>query len=530
MQGDGVADAVRPGRRFGAFTVLDELAGGGMGRIYLARSPGGRVVAVKTLITDSRDDRRRFAREVVLAQRVQGVFTASVVAADAEAAVPWMATEYVPAPSLRELVEGCGTLGASALYWVAAGMAEALVSIHAAGLVHRDVKPSNVLLPVEGPRVIDFGISQAHDVTRTQTALGTVAYASPEQARGEETTAASDVYSLGATLFCLAVGRAPYRDGGAGPAMEQLVRTATGDLDVSGLPAELEGLVLPCLALDPADRPAPAEILAYCAVRLGERPDARGGEDWLSGAWVEAIERHRDQRVRAVEDARRRIDPDAATAGVPLPRPTGRLDAPTAAPAPRVRRTRLTWTAGAGAVVLVGLAVLLAVRPWEGGGKAAAGLPDEPVRILEVESESPGVCPTDSPDLPLTQSPAPAGRSFTSDQRQNCVIASTAPGMTVNRFKEVSAYKEKPPGREGWSVRVTLKDADRVKFAELTGKIAGRSLPVDDPAGKLAFVQGDNRLLVSVSIRDPLTAGTAVIAVGLKENEARFLAQALGAP
>jgi hypothetical protein len=528
MQSDGVADAVRPGVRFGAFTVLDELASGGMGRIYLARSPGGRTVAVKTLITDSKDDRRRFAREVVLAQRVQGVFTASVVAADAAAAVPWMATEYVPAPSLRDLVESCGTLDASALHWVAAGMAEALVSIHAAGLVHRDVKPSNVLLPVEGPRVIDFGISQAHDVTRTQTALGTVAYAAPEQARGEETTPASDVYSLGATLFCLAVGRAPYRDGGAGPALEQLVRAATGDLDLSGLPAELEGLVLPCLALDPEDRPAPAEILAYCADRLGERPDARGGEDWLSVAWIEAIERYRERRVRAVEAARRRIDPDAATAAVPAPGRTSHLRLPP----PAVLRTRLWWATGAAAAV-VALAVVLVVRPWEAGAEnAAAGAPDDPVRILEVEDEFEGVCPTGSPDPAAwpPQSSAPPGRAFTSDDRQNCVVVSTAPGMTVNRFKEVAAYEEKAPGLEGWSVRVALKDSDRAAFAELTEKIAGRKLQPDDPKAWLAFVQGDKRLLASFAIMTKLPGGTAIIATGLGENEARFLAEALGAP
>lgn len=514
VQGDGIADAVEVGRgRFGPFTVLAELASGGMGRIYLARSPGGRTVAVKTLLTDSEDDRRRFAREVVLAQRVRGVYTASVVEADAGAAVPWMATEYIPAPSLRDLVDGCGTLGASALHWVAAGMAEALVSIHAAGLVHRDVKPSNVLLPVEGPRLIDFGISQAGDVTRTQVALGTVAYAAPEQARGEPTTAASDVFSLGATLFYLATGRAPYRDGGAGSAMEQLVRAATGDLDVSGLPPELDALILPCLSVDPADRPAPAEILAYCGSRLSERPDARSGEDWLNPAWTEAIERHRERRTRAVEDARRRVQPDAVTDAVPAPRPTSRMA--TAGPPGPARGGRLWWAAGA-AVLAVGLAVVLVVRPWAGGGTAATNAPDKPVRILEVESESAGTCPTGSPD----------GRSFTSDDRQTCVVVSTAPGMTVNRFKEVSAFENKEPGMSGWAVKVTFEDADKGKFAELTGQVAGRPRPED----QLAFVQGDNRLLASPAIIERLPGGNAVIAVRLGANEAEFLAKALGAP
>lgn len=521
MQGDGVADALAVGHSsFGPFTVLAELASGGMGRIYLARSPGGRTVAVKTLLTDSTDDRRRFAREVVLAQRVRGVYTASVVEADAHAAVPWMATEYIPAPSLRDLVEGCGPLGPSALHWVAAGMAEALVSIHAAGLVHRDVKPSNVLLPVEGPRVIDFGISQAGDVTRTQAALGTVAYAAPEQARGEATTAASDVFSLGATLFFLAVGRAPYRAGGAGSAMEQLVRAATGELDVSGLPPELEALVLPCLALDPADRPAPAKILALCASRLGERPDARGGEDWLNPSWIEAIEGHRERRNRAVEDARRRVQPDAVTDAVPPPRPTSHL----AAPAP-VRRTRLWWAGGGTVLAVAGLAVLLVVRPWE--SERAAGVPDEPVRILEVESEfrAPCTAGSDTALLP-TQTPVPDGRGFTSYDTQTCVVVSTAPGMTVNRFKKVAAYEDKESGRGGWAVTVTFEEADRQKFAELTGSVAGRA----KPHNQLAFVQGDDRLLASPAILERLPGGSIPIASGLKPDEAQFLAKVLGAP
>lgn len=503
--------------RFGPYAVMEELASGGMGRVLLARSPGGRIVAVKTLLADSADDRRRFAREVRIAQRVRGIYTASVVEADAEAAVPWMATEYVPAPSLRDLVESCGVLGAGALHWVAAGMAEALLSIHAAGLVHRDIKPSNVLLPVEGPRVIDFGISQAHDVTRTQAALGTVAYASPEQARGEPTTAASDVFSLGATLFHLAVGRVPYRDGGAGSALEQLVRTAAGELDVTGLPGDLEELILPCLRSDPAARPEPAQIVARSQKRLEERPGARGGEDWLPANWIEAIERHRTQRTRAVREARRLVEPDARTQPVPPPGRTADMAmAPGAGQATRRPRTLLLAAGGAAAALAVG--ALLVLRPWTAeAGSSGAGEPDGPVGILPVLSQSPGVCPTDSP----------AGRSWTSDDRQTCVVTADETGLTVRRFKSVRAYYQSDNGLHGWTVEVTLNDRDRAAFSRLTDKAAGQP----GPQNELAFViRESDRLLASPAIVEKIPGSSLQVAVNLKKNEARFLAQALGAP
>ncbi|WP_432075111.1 serine/threonine protein kinase [Streptomyces wuyuanensis] len=501
-----------PVERFGPYVVLEQLASGGMGRILLARSPGGRTVAVKTLLADSADDRRRFRREVRLAQRVRGIYTADVVAADPDAALPWMATEYIPAPSLRDLVERWGVLETGSLHWVAAGIAEALLSIHTAGLVHRDVKPSNVLLPVDGPRVIDFGISHGNDVTRTQTALGTVLYASPEQARAEPPDAASDVFSLGATLFHLAVGRAPYRDGGAGSALEQLVRTAGGDLDLAGLPAELEPLVLPCLELDPSARPTPEQVLVHCQQWLARRPDARGGEDWLPPDWVRAIERHRAQRMRTVLEAERRAKPDDVTRPVQPPQPTSRLTAP-APGSDRAGRRRRVLLAGGGAAVFLAVATLMVLRPWT----AEAGKPDGPVRILPVESKSPGMCPTDSP----------SGRFWQSDDRQICVVTSDdGEDLTVERFTAVRAYPDTDPGMSGWAVDVTFQETDRAAFTKLTALVAGRTGPHDE----LAFVTDSGRLLTAPRIMEKITGSTVKIAYRLKENEARFLAKALGAP
>ncbi|MFF8288335.1 protein kinase [Streptomyces sp. NPDC016309] len=515
---------MQAGHRFGPFTVLTELASGGMGRIHLARSPGGRLVAVKTLLNVGEDDRRRFAREVGLAQRVRGVYTASVVDADAAAEVPWMATEYVPAPSLKDLVETCGPLAPRALYWVAAGMAEALVSLHTAGLVHRDVKPSNVLLPLDGPRVIDFGISQAHDVTRTEVALGTVAYAAPEQARGESTTTASDVFSLGATLFHLAVGRAPYRDGGAGPALEQLVRAATGDLDVTGLPGELEPLVLPCLALDPADRPAPADVLAYCSARLEGGADAR--REWLSPAWTAEIERHRRERLRVAEEARRRVDPDAPTGPVAAPVRTAHLAGAGAGDTrsgPWAARARLPWAVAAAVVAVTG-ALLAVVRPWEADARTI-GAPDQPLRILEVESERRGVCFPDrtGAQLPVGESPPPEGRSFSSDNRDKCVVAKSTGGMSVERFEDVRTVESETGG---WKIAVTFREADRLAFAELTEQVAGRAAPEN----KVAIVLGEDRLVSDLVVQEPLSGKNAEITGGFNRNQAEALARALGAP
>lgn len=200
-------------RRIGPFEVLGRLGAGGMGLVYLARSASGRRVAIKTVRTELAEDqlfRVRFTREVEAARAVSGFYTAAVVDADPRAAVPWLATAYVPAPSLEEIVNECGPLPAQAVRWLAAGVAEALQSIHGAGLVHRDLKPSNVLVVEDGPRVIDFGIASGVSNTRltmTNVAVGTPAYMSPEQAKDSRSvTGASDVFSLGSMLVFAATG------------------------------------------------------------------------------------------------------------------------------------------------------------------------------------------------------------------------------------------------------------------------------------------------------------------------------------
>jgi serine/threonine protein kinase len=252
--------------RIGPYVILDRLGAGAMGQVYLGRSPSGRLVAVKTIRVELAEEpgfRTRFAQEVAAARRVSGVFTASVVEADPEADLPWLATAYVPAPSLSRLVRACGPLPTATVRWLAAGCAEALVSIHHAGLVHRDLKPSNVLVAPDGPRVIDFGVARAAErieVTAAQGAVGTPAYMAPEQARDtKQASVASDVYALGATLTYAATGHAPYQ---GDTAMDVLARLATEPPDLSGLPDVLTELVTACMERVPRMRPTSSAVLA----------------------------------------------------------------------------------------------------------------------------------------------------------------------------------------------------------------------------------------------------------------------------
>ncbi|WP_424920482.1 serine/threonine-protein kinase [Streptomyces sp. wa13] len=315
----------------GRYELIGRLASGGMGRIYLARNAEGQLVAVKTLLSDgvvSDVDRRRFTREVGLAQRIDSAFTARVRDADPGADLPWMAIDYIAAPPLSVLVSTAGVLPASAVQWLAAGTAEALVTLHGEGIIHRDLKPQNILLPLPGPRVIDFGISHANDLTRTSLTLGTIAFTSPEQARGEPSTEASDVYSLGATLFHLALGRPPYRDGSDTLAL--LAQVQRGQLDLDGLPKELTALIRPCLAADPAQRPVPAEMLARFRQSLAGLPVSQGGRRWLPQRWTDLIssyERHGRDLARGAGIGADTPGPGGIRAGlrtdvVPPPDPT----------------------------------------------------------------------------------------------------------------------------------------------------------------------------------------------------------------
>ncbi|MEV5241782.1 serine/threonine-protein kinase [Streptomyces cinnamoneus] len=251
----------------GQYRLEGRLGSGGMGVVHLARSASGLRLAVKVVHAEYAADpefRARFRQEVAAARRVSGAFTASVVDADPDGDRPWMATLYIPGPTLSERVKRNGPLGADELRRLTAGLAEALRDIHRAGVVHRDLKPSNVLLADDGPKVIDFGISRPHGLAselRTETGklIGTPPFMAPEQfQRPREVGPAADVFALASLLVHAATGRGPFESESPYIVAYQVVHD---EPELTGVPDDLVPLIRSCLAKEPADRPTPDEIM-----------------------------------------------------------------------------------------------------------------------------------------------------------------------------------------------------------------------------------------------------------------------------
>ncbi|WP_369366296.1 PQQ-binding-like beta-propeller repeat protein [Streptomyces sp. CG4] len=377
-------------RRIGPFEVLGRLGAGGMGLVYLARSASGRRVAIKTVRTELAEDqlfRVRFTREVEAARAVSGFYTAAVVDADPRAAVPWLATAYVPAPSLEEIVNDCGPLPAQAVRWLAAGVAEALQSIHGAGLVHRDLKPSNVLVVEDGPRVIDFGIASGVSNTRltmTNVAVGTPAYMSPEQAKDSRSvTGASDVFSLGSMLVFAATGHPPFH--GANPVETVFMLLREGP-DLTGLPDELRPLIESCMQMEATGRPNPADLQAQLAPHLfGSGSDDSG----TASAWL-------PEKAVALIEARRGGRPAAKPAPVTTggPRSGGRSAIP---PPPAYDPPVPVGAPDNGPVRLAGAQVPIGPGPRVADARAAAvkAPPPEAGLVANWSRPRPGVAGTD---------------------------------------------------------------------------------------------------------------------------------------
>ncbi|WP_284116788.1 serine/threonine-protein kinase [Streptomyces fragilis] len=287
--------------RIGAYRLLARLGVGGMGQVFLARSDRGRTVAVKLVRAElaAREEfRARFRHEVRAARRVGGDWTAPVLDADTEAAVPWVATGYVAGPSLERVVgRDHGALPERTVRILAAGLARALGDIHAAGLVHRDLKPSNVLITIDGPRVIDFGIARALEtsddsgLTRAGAVVGSPGFMAPEQVRGERITAAVDVFSLGSVLAYAVTGRLPFGDAESGP-HALMYRIAQDEPDLTGVPEGLTGLIGECLRKDPAARPSLEDVLSRVGGEQATLGAGRTRDPWLPAALVAQLGRH----------------------------------------------------------------------------------------------------------------------------------------------------------------------------------------------------------------------------------------------
>ncbi|MEU8894189.1 serine/threonine-protein kinase [Streptomyces sp. NPDC048442] len=364
--GWGAGGVDLPGR-IGGYVVERELGSGGMGRVYLARSRGGRTVAVKVARAELADDphfRARFRAEVEAARKVGGFHTAQVVDADPEAAAPWLATAYIPGPTLSDLLDERGPMAELQLRLLGAALAEALQAVHACGLVHRDLKPGNIIMAEDGPRVLDFGIARALESTRltsTGAAFGTPGFLAPEQAQGLDVGSAADVFALGAVLVAAAGGSAF----GAGTPMGLMYRSVHEEADLEAVPEGLRSVVAACLAKDPAQRPTPEVLLDALAPDVGvagdysptrsaaavahvhEVPEERSGTDLTAGS---------DGPVLGGIASARTID------AVPRAEPPGQVASP------RRARAGTVFAGVAGALLLVGIPVYAIYALKDPGG------------------------------------------------------------------------------------------------------------------------------------------------------------------
>ena len=390
--------------------MVGRLGQGGMGQVFLGVSPGGRPVAVKAIRPDLASDpqfRIRFAREVAAARTVSGVFTAMVVGADVDGPIAWLATAYVPGPSLAEAVNEHGPLPEASLLALAAGLAEALAAIHAAGVTHRDLKPSNVLLAEDGPRVIDFGISRAAEsTTLTQTGLtiGSPGFMSPEQAIGTEVGPPSDVFSLGTVLAFAATGKGPF---GGGTTASLLYRVVHETPDLDGVPAAVRPLIERCLVKDPAQRPTAVALL-----------DAVGALQ-PTGNWLP------DSVIRMAAAPPSLTPPP----GQPAPTAVDGTPAPTAVPMPLVPGFAPTQTS---------MADFAATPPYQ--ATEAWSTP---------ASGSPPLAPGDPPSG--TGGPRAAGRGRWCWRRSSACSCSAAPGRLSPSARE--GTRRPSPGRRRTSPR-----------------------------------------------------------------------------
>ncbi|MFG2428614.1 serine/threonine-protein kinase [Streptomyces sp. NPDC048590] len=416
----------------GGYRFAARLGAGGMGRVYLSHTQGGRPVAIKVVrpeLADDPDFRRRFTREIKAARQVKGAYTAELIDADADGVPPWLATLYVPGPSLTEAVNRRGPLPVPAVLWLMAGVAEALQVIHAGGIVHRDLKPSNVLLASDGPRVIDFGIALAAGgtaYTAPGSTIGTPSFMSPEQISGGEITPAADIFALGQTAAFAALGRTLYGDGSA---VNVQYRILHSEPELSLLPEALRPLFARCLAAEPAERATPAEVVEWCRQRLGAEADAGGGPAvWREVAGPRTVVPAPVPEPTPAYPVPPVLTPTAVAAAVPAPvfappypqpQPQPQFGWPQKELTPQERKARRRRALLVTAAAVTGGALLVAGLTWtltdvvkrfggqDGGGRGASAT--GPAAHSSASASAQGSSPGGSPDRQDPSGPSVVG-------------------------------------------------------------------------------------------------------------------------
>ncbi|WP_329391035.1 bifunctional serine/threonine-protein kinase/ABC transporter substrate-binding protein [Streptomyces sp. NBC_01716] len=373
--------------QIGGHRLLARLGAGGMGVVYLGRAESGELAAVKVILPEYADQpefRARFRREVTAARRVDSPWAVSVTGADPDASAPWLATAFVPGPSLAETVAACGPLPSRGVRVLGRMLARALTTVHEAGLVHRDVKPGNVLLTVDGPRLIDFGIAHATEETALTSAdmvIGTPGFLAPEQARARPASPASDVFALGCLLAYAATGRPPF---GSGAVDALLYRTVHDEPDLDGVPEDTRGLLERCLAKDPDERPTAREV---DEALVEETP--QDSVDWLPDAVVRLIAERSAAMLALPDIEATAVDAKAEGADGAEGAARAEREPEDAAPTPRADgRRRFLLLGGAALLAAGGGGALWAAQRDDGTPPAAA----PPVRrwILGVQADLTG--------------------------------------------------------------------------------------------------------------------------------------------